>query len=43
MVSEIHEAYLRAGADIIETNTFNGQAFSQADYELEHLVYEINV
>ncbi|MDH4281706.1 MAG: methionine synthase, partial [Myxococcales bacterium] len=37
------EAYLDAGADIIETNTFNANAFSQADYELQEVVYELNV
>ncbi|MDT8393907.1 MAG: methionine synthase [Bacteroidales bacterium] len=42
IIREIHEAYLQAGADIIETNTFNGTAVSQADYGLEHLVYEMN-
>lgn len=42
MISAIHEAYLAAGADIIETNTFNAQAVSLADYHLEHLSYEIN-
>ena len=39
----IHEAYLEAGADIIETNTFNATAISQADYQLEHLAYELNL
>src|SRR5690606_1802395 len=38
----IHRAYLEAGADIIETNTFNSTAVSQADYRLEHLVPELN-
>ena len=33
-VAEIHKKYLEAGADIIETNTFNGNAISQADYDL---------
>ena len=33
---------MEAGADIIETNTFNGQSISQSDYELEHVVYDIN-
>src|SRR6056297_2367675 len=41
-VLEIHKKYLEAGADIIETNTFNGNAISQADYGLEGIVYEIN-
>ncbi|HXF62397.1 MAG TPA: methionine synthase, partial [Caldilineaceae bacterium] len=43
IVAAIHRAYLEAGADIIETNTFNANAFSQADYGTEQLVYEINV
>ena len=43
VISGIHRAYLEAGADIIETNTFNAQAVSQADYRLEPLCYEINV
>ena len=43
VISEIHHAYLDAGADIIETNTFNATSVSMADYELESVVYEINV
>jgi 5-methyltetrahydrofolate--homocysteine methyltransferase len=43
IISEIHNAYFEAGADIIETNTFNAQAISQADYGLEDVVYEMNV
>ena len=43
IISEIHNAYLEAGADIIETNTFNAQAISQSDYGLEDIVYEMNV
>jgi len=35
VISEIHTAYLEGGADIIETNTFNGTSISQADYELQ--------
>ncbi len=42
IISEIHEAYLEAGADIIETNTFNATSISQADYQLQHAVYDIN-
>ena len=42
VIKEIHRAYLEAGADIIETNTFSANAVSQADYKLEHLAYEIN-
>ena len=41
-VLEIHKKYIEAGADIIETNTFNGNAISQADYGLEGLVHLIN-
>src|SRR3989338_11645218 len=36
IIEEIHAAYLEAGADIIETNTFNANAVSQADYRLAH-------
>ena len=43
IIKEIHNAYLEAGADIIETNTFNAQVISQADYGLEDVAYEINV
>src|SRR3954467_1139650 len=43
VIEGIHRAYLEAGADIVETNTFNGQAISLADYGLESLAYEINV
>jgi 5-methyltetrahydrofolate--homocysteine methyltransferase len=42
VISEIHEAYLKAGADIIETNSFNANAISLADYNMAHLAYEIN-
>jgi 5-methyltetrahydrofolate--homocysteine methyltransferase len=42
LVEEIHRQYLEAGADIIETNTFNAQAISLADYGLEGLGYEIS-
>ncbi len=42
IISDIHREYLNAGADIIETNTFNANKISQADYNLEHLVYDIN-
>jgi 5-methyltetrahydrofolate--homocysteine methyltransferase len=35
VISEIHEAYLEAGSDIIETNTFNSTSISQADYQAE--------
>ncbi len=42
IISEIHEKYLEAGADIILTNTFNATKISQADYHASHLVYAIN-
>lgn len=42
IIQEIHKQYLEAGADIIETNTFNGTSISMADYQLEELAYEIN-
>jgi len=40
---DIHLAYFRAGADIVETNTFSGTSIAQADYGMEDLVYELNV
>src|SRR6185503_10364981 len=43
IIEEIHRAYLEAGADIVETNTFSAQAISMADYGLEPLCYEMNV
>ena len=43
IIEEIHRQYLDAGADIIETNTFNSNAISLADYGMESLVYELNV
>ncbi len=42
IVSSIHQAYLRAGADIIETNSFNANALSLADYGLEEAAYEVS-
>jgi 5-methyltetrahydrofolate--homocysteine methyltransferase len=42
IIKEIHAKYLEAGADLIETNTFNSNKISMADYEMEDLVYEIN-
>ena len=42
VIAEIHEAYLKAGADIISTDTFNASAVSMADYGLEAYVYEMN-
>ena len=43
IIEQIHEAYMEAGSDIIETNTFNSNAVSMADYQFEHQVYEFNV
>ena len=43
VIQTIHRQYLAAGADIIETNTFNANAMSLADYELQDLAYEINL
>jgi 5-methyltetrahydrofolate--homocysteine methyltransferase len=43
VIEEIHAAYLAAGADILETNTFNAQRISMADYGMEDLAYEINL
>ena len=43
VIRGIHEEYLDAGADIIETNTFNANSFSQADYDLQEVVYDLNV
>ncbi len=43
IIRRIHEEYLSAGADIIETNTFNANAFSQADYGMQSLVRELNL
>src|SRR5438132_976753 len=43
LVEAIHGQYLDAGADIIETNTFNSTSVSLADYHLEHLAYDLNV
>jgi 5-methyltetrahydrofolate--homocysteine methyltransferase len=42
VIQEIHEQYLEAGADIIETNTFSGTSIAMADYHMEDLVYELN-
>src|SRR5688572_10265957 len=43
VIAEIHSDYLDAGSDIIETNTFNANSFSLADYGMAHLSYEVNV
>ncbi|MCS0091054.1 homocysteine S-methyltransferase family protein, partial [Vibrio parahaemolyticus] len=42
LIKEIHSAYLEAGADILETNTFNATTIAMADYEMESLSEEIN-
>ena len=43
VVEAIHRAYLDAGADIVETNTFSSTSIAQADYDLQALAYELNV
>ena len=43
IIGGIHREYLEAGADILETCTFNSNSVSMADYEMQHLAYELNV
>ncbi len=43
VICEIHQSYLEAGADLIETNTFNANAISLSDYGLEEIAYELNL
>src|SRR5207249_2348392 len=43
MIEDIHSAYLAAGADIVETNTFNASTIAMAHYGLESLVFDLNV
>ena len=43
LIASIHHAYLEAGADIIETNTFGSTSIAQSDFGLEAIVYELNV
>lgn len=43
IIQGIHELYLEAGADIIETNTFSSTSIAQADYDMQSLAYELNV
>ena len=43
LIYSIHHSYLEAGADLIETNTFNANAISMADYQMEHLAYDLNL
>ncbi len=42
IIKGIHRAYFEAGADIVETNTFNANSISQADYQMQDLAYELN-
>jgi 5-methyltetrahydrofolate--homocysteine methyltransferase len=42
IIRAVHDAYLEAGADLVETNTFNSTRISQADYKLQHLAGELN-
>src|ERR1043166_1913186 len=43
IIRNIHQQYLEAGADIIETNTFNSNAISMSDYKMAPMVYDLNV
>jgi 5-methyltetrahydrofolate--homocysteine methyltransferase len=43
IITDIHQQYLNAGADIIETNTFSSTSIAQADYDMQSLAYELNV
>lgn len=43
IIRSIHTAYLEAGADIVETNTFSSTSIAQADYQLQDLAYELNL
>ena len=43
IIEAIHQEYLKAGADIIETNTFSSTSIAQADYDMQSLAYELNV
>lgn len=42
IIKDIHRQYFEAGADIVETNTFSGTSIAQADYHLEHIIYDLN-
>ncbi|MES2836280.1 MAG: methionine synthase [Bacteroidota bacterium] len=42
IIKTIHKEYLKAGADIIETNTFSATSIAMADYDMQHIVYELN-
>jgi 5-methyltetrahydrofolate--homocysteine methyltransferase len=43
IIEDIHQQYLAAGSDIIETNTFNANAIAQADYDLQSVCYDLNL
>jgi 5-methyltetrahydrofolate--homocysteine methyltransferase len=43
IIRDIHTAYLQAGSDIVETNTFSSTTIAQADYDMQDLAYELNV
>ncbi|HUH31545.1 MAG TPA: homocysteine S-methyltransferase family protein, partial [Rhodanobacter sp.] len=43
LIRDVHDAYLAAGADLVETNTFNSTRISQADYQLHALAHELNL
>ena len=41
-IADVHRQYFKAGADIVETNTFSGTTIAMAEYNMEDLVYELN-
>ena len=43
IIEEIHRQYFQAGSDIVETNTFSGTTIAQADYKLEHRVWDLSL
>ena len=43
VILDIHRSFAEAGADLLSTNTFNSNTISQADYQTQHLAYELNV
>ena len=43
VIEAIHRAYFEAGCDIVETNTFSSTTIAQADYDMQHLAYEMNL
>ena len=43
LIQDIHEGYLAAGADLVETNTFGATTIAQADYDMAHLAREMDL